>query len=433
MRDMNILLIQPWSKESRVFRRRLSCRITTYAPLALATLAALVPKDLDYTVEVCDEIAGEVCYDKKHYDLVGITVLTPFANRAYSMAEEFKKRGSYVVMGGYHPTYMPEEALQHADTVIMGAGELSWPKFLRDFAAGAPEKIYDMQRVRGEDMVTPDRSVIPKHRYLKYPAIIANRGCAHNCDFCVISDMWRGCTPRPVEAVIEEIKSLNSKVIEFFDPNFFAARDYAVRLMTELKKLKIKWACAANIGVAYDTELMQLARQSGCSGFLVGLESLNPETLKNSNKGFNDPNKYKEAISIIQSYGMSVLGCFVLGMDGDTEELLLSIPEQAKYLNLNLVKFSILTPVPNSPLFNRLDSEGRILTRDWDKYNQNEVVFKPLNMSPERLKEIYCRAWKETYSFKNMMYRFTHLNNKTLFEKAICIGANIGFKFLETI
>ena len=426
---MNILLIQPWQSEDRSYRSRLSC-LVSYAPLSLATLAALIPKDIEYQLDVCDEITGKINYNKKKYDIVAMTLQTSVAKRAYELAEYFHKRGSYVVMGGYHPTYMPEEASQYADTVIVGAAEYSWPQFLRDYVKGSPQKLYNMQCVKGEDMVNADRSVIPKRKYLKYPAVIANRGCPNACEFCVISEMWRQCTPRPVKDVINEIKSLNSKMITFFDPNIFAIRDYAIELMTELAKVNIMWAGSATIGAAYDTELMELARKSGCAGLLVGLESLNKDTLQKSKKGFNDPNKYKEAIAIMQSYGLSVNGCFVLGMDGDTEELLLSLPEQVKYLNLNLVRFSILTPVPNSPLYKRLEKEGRLLTKDWSKYGQHQAVFQPTDMTPERLEEIYRKVWKETYSFKNLFIRFKNLPNRTLKEKLVGIGANLGFKYL---
>lgn len=426
---MNILLIQPWHSEDRSYRSKLSCLIS-YAPQTLATLRALIPKDIVCDVDVCDEIANKINYEKKHYDIVAITMQTSVAPRAYELAKKFKSKGSYVVMGGYHPTYMPEETIEYADTVIVGAGEYSWPQFLRDYINNKPQKIYNMQNVKGEDIVEPDRSVIPKRKYLKYPAVIANRGCPNHCEFCVISQMWRQCSPRPIENVINEIKNLKSKMIVFFDPNFFGVRDYSIELMKELAKLDIKWAGSATINVAYDTELMEYAKKSGCAGLLVGLESLNKETLINSKKGFNDPNKYKEAISIMQSYGISVNGCFVLGLDGDTEEQLLSIPEQVKYLNLNLARFAVLTPVPNSPLFKRLEKEGRLICKDWSKYTQHQAVFKPKNMSPERLEEIYRKVWKDTYSFKNIFVRVKNLPNKSLKEKIIGIGANIGFKYL---
>lgn len=426
---MNILLVQPWFPEDGSYRSKLSC-LVSYAPLTLATLKALIPGELDAKVDVCDEIAGDAKRYKKQYDIVAITFQTSVANRAYELARHFKEKGSYIVAGGYHPTYMKEEALEHADTVIVGAGEYSWPAFLLDFKRQEPKRIYDMQNVRGEDIVPPDRSVIPRRKYLKYPAVLANRGCPNHCGFCVISEMWRNCGTRPIENVIEEIKGLKSKIITFFDPNFFAVRGYAIALMKELEKLRIKWAGSATINAAFDSELMEWARRSGCKGLLVGLESLNVKTLQNVKKGFNDPNRYKEAIAIMQSYGISVNGCFVLGMDGDTEELLLSLPEQVRYLNLNLARFSILTPVPNSPLFCKLDGEGRILTKDWSLYGQHKAVFKPQNMSPERLEEIYRRVWKETYSFKNIWERAKWIPNTSLSEKLICIGANIGFKYL---
>ena len=426
---MNILLVQPWSASDRSYRSRLACLIS-YAPLTLATLKALIPKNLEAQVDVCDEIACDVKRYRKHYDIVAITFQTSVALRAYEIAAYFKEKGAYIVMGGYHPTYMREEALLHADTVIVGAGEYAWPRFLRDFKMDKPERLYDMQDVRGEDMVQPDRSAIPRRRYFKYPAVLANRGCPNHCDFCVISDMWRKCGARPVKDVIQEIKGLKSRNIIFFDPNFFALRSYAIELMGELEKLHIRWAGSATVNAAFDSELMERAKRSGCKGLLVGLESLNPSTLKQAKKGFNDPDRYREAIRRMQSYGISVNGCFVLGMDGDTEELLLSLPEQVRYLNLNLARFAILTPVPNSPLFKRLEEEGRLLTKDWSQYSQHKAVYQPRNMSPERLEEIYRWVWKETYTFKNIFGRVRKVPGTTLLEKLVCMGVNIGFKYL---
>lgn len=426
---MKILLVQPWSTSDHSYHSKLACLIS-YAPLTLATLKALTPRDLGAEVDVCDEIAGDAKRYKKHYDIVAITFQTSVAVRAYEIAAHFKEKGSYIVMGGYHPTYMREEAMMHGDTVIVGAGEYAWPAFLCDFKMDRPKKLYDMQNVRGEDIVSPDRSAIPRRKYYKFPAVLANRGCPNHCDFCVISDMWRKCGVRPIKDVIEEIRGLKSRNIIFFDPNFFALRGYSIELMRELEKLHIRWAGSATVNAAFDSELMECARRSGCKGLLVGLESLNPATLKQAKKGFNDPNQYREAIGIMQSYGISVNGCFVLGMDGDTEEQLLSIPEQVRYLNLNLARFAILTPVPNSPLFKRLEEEGRILTKDWSLYTQHQAVYQPQNMSPERLEEIYRQVWKETYSFKNILGRIKSVPGSSILEKLVCAGVNIGFKYL---
>lgn len=427
---MRLLLIQPWHRSDKSYRSKYSFLIS-YAPLTLATLKALIPNDIDCEVDVCDEMVEKIDkYLKRSYDIVAITLQTSAAIKSYELAKQFKEKGSYIVMGGYHPTYMPEEAIKYADTVIIGAAEYSWPNFLHDYINNAPKKLYNIQNVKGKDIISPDRSVIPKRKYLKYPAVIANRGCPNHCDFCVISEMWRKCGVRPIKDVIDEIKSLKSKLIIFFDPNFFAIRDYSIELMKELKKLNIRWSGSATINVAFDEELMQLAEESGCKGLLVGLESLNSKTLKESKKGFNDPNKYKEAIEIMHKHKIAVNGCFVLGLDGDTEELLLSLPEQINYLNLNLARFSILTPVPNSNLFKRLEKENRILSNDWSQYTQHIAVFEPKNMSKERLEEIYKYVWKKTYSWKSIFKRVRSLKNNTLGEKLICLGANIGFKYL---
>ena len=262
---MKILLVQPWHRSDKTYRSKYSFLIS-YAPLTLATLKALIPKELNIEVDVCDEMVESISkYMKKQYDIVAITLQTSAAPKSYEIAKTFKEKGSYIVMGGYHPTYMPDEALEHADTVIIGAAEYSWPKFLKDFKNGKPKRLYDMQQVNGEDIPVPDRTVIPKRKYLKYPAVIANRGCPNHCEFCVISEMWRKCGLRPIKDVIDEIKSLKAKIIIFFDPNFFAIRDYAIELMKELKKLKIRWSGSATINVAFDEELMQLAEESGCT------------------------------------------------------------------------------------------------------------------------------------------------------------------------
>ncbi len=426
---MKILLLQPWHADDKSYRARLSGLIS-YAPLTLATLLALIPQEIEASVDTYDEIQGNYPLKHQKYDIVALSVLTSTAPRAYKIAQHFRQQGSYIVMGGYHPTHMPEEAAQHADTVIVGAAEYSWPQFLKDFAAGCPKPLYDRQHVNGADIVPPDRHAIPRKKYLKYPAVIANRGCPNNCEFCAISKMWRTCSARPVENVINEIKALNTRMLVFFDPNFFGDREYSMALMKQLAKLNIRWVGSATIASAFDQELMRAAQQSGCAGLLVGLESMNRNTLDTSNKGFNDPSNYKQAIAIMQSYGISVNGCFILGMDGDTEQELLSLPEQINYLNLNLARFAILTPVPNSPLFRRLEDEGRIITRDWSKYNQHETVFMPQNMSPQRLDQIYRTVWKQTYSFKNIFKRVKNTPNQSLREKFICLGANLGFKYL---
>jgi radical SAM superfamily enzyme YgiQ (UPF0313 family) len=228
--------------------------------------------------------------------------------------------------------------------------------------------------------------------------------------------------------VVEEIRSLNSKRVIFFDPNFFQNRKYALELMDELVKLKIQWASNATVITAFDEELVAAAQRSGCGGVLFGLETLSRAALLGAKKSFNDPQKFKQAVDIMHEHGICVNGCFVLGFDSDTKEALLSLPEQVEYLGVDIVRYAILTPVPGSRLYKRLESEGRILTTDWTRYNQNWAVFKPQNMSPQELEDIYVKVWQESYKMGKVLRRLK--GAKSISSKAIVLGANLGFKYV---
>jgi len=181
--------------------------------------------------------------------------------------------------------------------------------------------------------------------------------------------------------------------------------------------------------MAFDTELVEAAQKSGCAGVLFGLESLNRDTMLSIKKNFNDPERYKEAIDIMHDHKISVNGCFVLGFDNDTKEGLLTLPEQVEYLGVNIVRYAILTPVPGSQLYNRLSDEGRIITTDWTKYTQNKAVFKPQNMTPQELEEVYQKVWAASYKAGKIWKR---VNNAPLGNRAILLGANLGFKYVST-
>jgi len=421
---MKILLLLPWEKDYVAYRDKFST-LLTYAPITLVTLAALVPETLNAGITVCDEMVQKIDFDA-HYDIVAISFVTSSAPRAYEIAKKFKAKGSHIVFGGYHTSFMPEEAAQYADTIIIGPSEKSFPQFLLDFKKGNPQKEYNIPCIEPTDYVVPRRDLLPKKGYLNVPCVIASRGCKNKCEFCAINAMD---TPnsRPIADVIDEIKSLNTKRLIFFDPNFYQNRDYALELMKEMEKLNIRWGSNATVDVAFDNELIEAARKSGCAGALFGLESINKDALVGASKEFNDPKQYKQAIEIMQANNISVNGCFVLGFDTDTKESLRSFPEQVEYLGVNIVRYAILTPVPNSVLFNKLDTEGRILTRDWTKYTQNKCVFQPKNMSPQELEEIYIKIWKDSYKWRKIWGR---VKDVPIQNKMIALGANIGFKYV---
>ena len=423
---MRILLLLPWETDYKAYRDKFSTKLT-YAPLTLAALAAMVPAELNARIDICDEMVQSFSYDTA-YDVVAVSFVTSSAVRAYKIAEKFREKGAHVVFGGYHTTFMPDEAAQHADTIIVGPAERAFPQFLRDFANKIPQAKYEMLCITPDDCVIPHRDLLPQKGYLNVPCVVANRGCPNRCEFCAISAMNQPC-PRPVAAVIDEIASLKTKRLLFFDPNFFYSKPYALELMDGLKRLKVKWGCNATVQMAYDQELVEAAQRSGCGGVLFGLESLSREAMLAVKKGFNDPSKYKQAIEVMHESGISVNGCFVLGFDTDTKESLLTLPEQVEYLGVNIVRYAILTPVPNSKLYNRLNDEGRIITTDWTKYTQNKAVFLPKNMTPQKLEEIYQNVWRDSYKMGKVLKR---ANNAPWSNKMILLGANLGFKYVAT-
>ena len=428
---MNVLLVLPWCQTDKSYKTFAASTMLTYAPLTLGALGAIIKNARpDWNVEAIDEVSGTVRYDRKKYDMVFISLITSAAKRGYDIADKFRAIGSFVCMGGYHVRYNREEALEHADSVIIGPGEYAIPALINDYEKHKTEKIYEMPNVKGEDILPVDRSLISMKGYLKYPALVANNSCKNRCDYCVISDMWKASTPRPVSDVIEEIKSLKKKIIIFFDPNFFGNREYAIELMMALSSLKIRWVGSATANIGFDDELLGYAEKSGCNGLLIGLESMKKETLVGVRKGFNDPLKYKESIANIQAHGISVNGCFIVGMDGDTKEDIMSLPEQIRYLNLNLARFAVMTPVPGTEFFKKLDENGRITDKNWDRYTQHNAVFTPIGYSADELNKMYRYVWKETYSFKNLLCRVKNCPSRGIVAKMIVLGANIGFKYL---
>jgi len=421
-------MIHAWNEKEKAYRGKFS-NLLSYPSLTLAVLYSLIPEGVFDTIDTVDENSQIVKYDKKKYDVVMVSFETSSSATAYKHCDEFRKRGSYVVCGGYHATALPEEVAEHCDTVIIGPAEISIPQFVQDFVDGQPQKQYKNYNICAADFTTPARDKVTKRKKLRIPAIVADRGCNNVCKYCSMRTMWKS-NPRPVESVVNEIRELKAKMVIFYDPNFFAKREYALELMEALKPLKILWASNATADFGYDHELMRAAYESGCRGVLIGLESLNSQSLSGAAKRFAEADKYKEIIDNIHSYNIAVNGCFVLGFDSDTEEELLALPERVERLGLDLCRFALLTPYPGTQFFREFDRDGRLITKEWQKYNQNNAVFQPVNMTPERLEEIYRQVWKESYTWKKVFRRtFRSPWRKNLYV-FVLLGANIGFKFL---
>jgi radical SAM superfamily enzyme YgiQ (UPF0313 family) len=397
-----------------------------YQPLTLTTLAALVPDDLQAELSLHDEGISNVPLDLEA-DLIGLTVITGTARRAYELADHFRKRGRAVVLGGPHITLMPEDAAPHADAVVCGYAEDTWPQLLRDFMRGELRPRYDQQP--GLDLANrpfANRDLLPSHRYLTKHVFEATRGCIHNCDFCVVPTAWgRKPLQRPVEEVIAEIREQASRKLIFVDLNLVADPLYARQLFTALVPLEVQWYGLATVLLAEDQSLLDLAADSGCKGLLMGLESISRQNLRESHKSFNSPENYAEVVRRLHERGIALQGCFVFGLDQDRPDVFLKTAEFAVRARIDLPRFAIVTPFPNTPLFKRLQAEGRILTRDWERYDGQHVVFQPAAMSVSELQQGTEIAWKHAYSWSSIARRLAHSPAPW----PVKLGTNLGYRF----
>jgi len=393
---MKIDLIMP---QSEMYRRSgIFSRSLRYAPLTLTTLAALVPPELDAEVRILDEGVERLDVGSLNADLVGITCITPNASRVYAMAAELRSRGITVVIGGVHPTLVPEEAQPHADALVTGYAEQSWPQLLRDFAAGRLRARYDEgPGYRFENMPEPRRDLLKKERYITINTVQAVRGCPYRCSFCVVPVAWPGYLHRPIPEVIAEIERLEGKTFLFLDLSPIEDARYIKDLYRALAPLNKRWGGLATIRIARDPEMLKLAARSGCGGLLIGIESVMPETIRQMNKGFNHPDEYLDAIRLLHDHGIAVNGCFVFGMDGDDRSIFERTLEFIERAAIDLPRFSVATPFPGTPLFRELSAQDRLITRDWTYYGGQNVVFRPRGMSVMELQEGLQWTWRQAY------------------------------------
>ncbi|MFL6261923.1 MAG: B12-binding domain-containing radical SAM protein [Thermoanaerobaculia bacterium] len=423
---MRIVLISPkgplYRHRGGIFKRSLR-----YMPLTLPTLASLVPPELDADVQLLDEGIADVDPAGIEADLVGLTVITGTAVRAYELAAAFRARGIPVVLGGPHVTLIPEDAQAHAEAIVVGYAEESWPELLRDFVAGRMRSRYDQRPgLSLAGMPTPRRDLLPRRRYLTDDVFEATRACVHRCDFCVVPAAW-GTKPfqKPVEEVVEEIRRKGSRKLIFVDLNLIADRGYAARLFAALIPLRLQWYGLATVLLGQDQELLSLAQRSGCKGILMGLESISRENLRDSKKGFNSPERYHELVAALHRHGIALQGCFVFGLDHDTPEIFLETARFAVEARIDLPRFAVVTPFPGTALYKRLEGEGRILTRNWELYDGQHVVFQPAGMSVEELQRGIETAWRYAYSVPSMVKRLAASPSPW----PVRLGTNLGYRF----
>jgi radical SAM superfamily enzyme YgiQ (UPF0313 family) len=422
---LNLALVSP---KGPLYRHRggIWKKSLRYQPLTLTTLAALIPPELNTDIRLFDEGIADVPLDLDA-DLVGLTVITGTANRAYQLADHFRRRGATVVLGGPHVTLIPDDAAPHADAIVTGYAEDSWPQLLRDFAVGRLQPRYD--QAPGLDLANrpfPRRDLLPADRFLTNNVFEATRGCIHNCDFCVVPAAWgRKPFQKPVEDVIADIRRHGARKLIFVDLNLIADRGYALRLFAALVPLDVQWYGLATVLLADDPELLELAARSGCRGLLMGLESISVQNLRQNHKGFNSPEKFFQVVERLHEHGIALQGCFVFGLDHDEPDVFLKTAEFAVQARIDLPRFAIVTPFPNTALYKRLEAEGRILTKNWELYDGQHVVFRPARMSVAELQAGAEAAWKHAYSFRSIARRISHSPAPW----PVKLGTNLGYRF----
>lgn len=422
--SMRIALISP---KGPLYRHRggIFGKSLRYMPLTLPTLASLVPRELRAQINCIDEGIADVPVNLQA-DLVGMTVITGTAPRAYELAAQFRSRGMTVVLGGPHITLIPEEAQQHADAIVVGYAEQTWPQLLRDFAAGQLRKRYDQSSdFRLSGIPLPDRSVLPERRYLTADVFEATRGCVHNCSFCVVPSAWgRHPYQKPIEEVVADIRERRARRAIFVDLNLIADQRYAAQLFEALIPLRINWYGLATTILGDNEPLLDLAAESGCRGLLMGLESMSPSALRQSQKKFNRPDQYARLVDNLHARGIALQGCFVFGMDDDTPEVFEQTARFAIECGIDLPRFAVLTPFPGTQLYHQLESEDRILTRRWELYDGQHVVFQPAQMSVDQLQWGTERAWKQTYSWGGILRRL----RRTPASVWLAMMTNLGYR-----
>jgi radical SAM superfamily enzyme YgiQ (UPF0313 family) len=404
-----------------------SIKYSLFPPLGLATLASYLDPDDD--VSICDEHVESIRMDDRP-DLVVIQVYITSAYRAYEIADSYRSRGSYVCLGGLHVTSMPEEAVLHADTVFMGPGEDTWPKFLKDYRAGAPRKMY-ASTIRSLDRLPfPRRDLFKRSLYLVPNSIVVSRGCPYQCDFCYQASFFksgRSFYTLAVDRALAEIESLRGKHLYFLDDNLFGHPAFVHSLFEGMSGMGRLWQAAATVSAVLTPGLIEKAARCGLRSLFVGFETLNPDNLTSQHKIANMNRDYGLAIRRLHDAGVMVNASFVFGMDGDGPDVFKRTVEWAVGQGIETTTFHILTPYPDTPLFRFMRREDRLTSLDWDRYDTRHAVFKPRRMSAGQLENGYWQAYREFYSWTNifkttgqqktMPYRMRHFAFKAAWKK----------------
>ncbi len=423
---MKIGLIQPYHPSNvRLYGKIYMSQLT------LPALAALTPREIDVVVR--DENTAKIDFDEG-FDLVGISALTATATRAYEIADEFRKRDVPVVIGGVHASLMPQEAIEHADAVVVGEAEGVWEKVIEDIKKDSLKRFYTRQD-------KPDLTCLPfaRHdlmdtkKYVNIPKVETSRGCPFNCSFCSTTTLFgRKMRYRKISDVVCEIKRIKPKFVFFTDNNIIGNSKYAKELFKALIPLKIKWISQASIDFVRDSELLKLARKSGCVGMLIGFESLSQKVLEKTGKVTNKVDEYKRSLRKLHRNRIGTIGCFVFGFDDEDSSVFERTLKFVKRYNIDNPQFTVLTPFPGTTLRTEMEKGGRILHNKWEKYDSTTLVFEPKLLPPVEYRRAFDYICNKVYSWPSIIKRILRsaLYMRSLYRPFVFLQINIIYRKL---
>ena len=430
-----LLLINPADPVRKGYRLR---RESKQAPLGLGMVAALTPSD--WKIRIWDENFRE--FQFREADLVGITAMTATAPRAYEIAAVYREKGIPVVLGGIHATYMPEEASAYADVLVLGEAEGVWHQVIKDFSEGKLQKRYQAPLVDMHNVPAARHDLF--HPGYLFGSIQTSRGCPMDCDFCSVpafnGNQYRLRDPNQV---LEEIKRVRNPMLYFVDDNIIGynqkAEDHAVQIFEGMIRQKIKkdWFAQASLNIAEKPDILKLAAKSGCRMLLLGIEAESVEGLQTTSKKLNlkmGVDAYHKAFRTIHQAGITILGAFIFGIDGDTPQ---SIRNRTRYIrrsSVDVTQASVMTPLPGTRLYERMVQEDRLLCKnfpsDWQKFLFTDIVFQPSDMSPETLDQEVQKAYNKLTGKSFLRYQFlrTWWNTKSLRSAVWAWNSNLNYR-----
>ncbi|WP_299556842.1 radical SAM protein [Seonamhaeicola sp.] len=379
-------------------------------PQNIFSVAAATPAHVE--IEMCDETIGMKTNFNSNADIIAIFMSTPDALRAYEIAQKFKEKDKTIVLGGLHTFFMQDEAKKYADTLLIGEAEDIWEALLEDYQNGTLKESYQRTTPFDLSKLKPyPTHIIHPSKYNYIWSVVVSRGCPFKCEFCLVHKFFNKFELRPIENIVSELKALKQQGIEWVElhsDNLTQNKAYALELFEALAPLKMNFYGETTIMIARDERLLEAAQKAGVKALLFGIETPSEVALKDQGKSFVKPNKIKDYVKTIKSYGIEVLGDFLFGFDAHDETIFQETLNFVKDIKIDKVYPHLVIPFPGSGTFKKLEKEGRILTKDWSKYGGVNAVYQPKNMAPKDLEAGLWWFWYKNASFSEKLKYMFH-------------------------